>query len=161
MCSLTLSLCLTLSSVYFPWVTAEYGREWSEMNPFLSRLFFSLCVCSDASGPGHPEWQHKLHNCQWPGPHLPQRHHGKPSGENNFIVYTIRCMMKYVYVCLTFNRGQSELLIGMCLGMDRLMDKSLWKDFKFNVPKSHRLVIWSWMLVSVCCKIVCAQLYIL
>lgn len=80
--SLPLSFIEAICSVYFPWVTVEYGGECSEINSILSLVFLSLCVCSHASGPGHSEWQHKLHNCQRPGPHLPQRHHGEPSGEN-------------------------------------------------------------------------------
>lgn len=43
------------------------------------------CGClpppSSAAGAGHTEWQHQLHHCQWPGPHLPQGHHGEPSGQ--------------------------------------------------------------------------------
>lgn len=69
-------ICLLCPVPFSPWISHGLKKN---------KLFFTplLCVsfCSHASGTGHPEWQHKLDDCQWPGPHLPQRHHGEPGGK--------------------------------------------------------------------------------
>lgn len=79
----SVSAASSLLLVNFPWAEAK------------QTIFLLLCVssCSHASGAGHPEWQHKLNDCQRPGPHLPQRHHGEPRGKRKWELQARNCLI--------------------------------------------------------------------
>ena len=126
-----LHLSLTLSlfhwAVSFPWVSVEYGEEWSQINSFLSLV----CVCSHASG-----LDTLSDSTSSTTANDLDLIFLKGIMESPVVRTTLycTCMRKCYHMCVQCSKGHSGHL-----RMDRLMDESMRKDFN----------ILSWMPVTV------------
>lgn len=104
----------------------------STVSFYLLLFYLCVCVCCSTPGFGRNEWQHQqLHHGQWPGPHLPQRHHGEPCGATHKYTQTNTTLWwprEGLCMCLCERACKDSYLLSCCVDVCVRSKRWAWRN---------------------------------